>query len=239
MRIRIIRPVSSAAPNSAIEEQFRPYASPGTEVLAEKIRNGPSSVESRYDVAMAATGVVECALVAQSEGFDACIVNCFADPGLGAAREVVRIPVVGAGESAMLLAASLGATIGIITVASALRAVLLENARAIGLADKITSISAVDIPVRELGDRGRLLTQLKDQALTAVKKHGAHVLVLGCTGMTGTAASLHEAILEATGLDVPVVDPVGAAMALAEGLARMRIAHSALSYCRPPHKMAT
>ena len=57
-----------------------------------------------------------CAL-AERDGFDAVIIHCFIDPGLRAARERVRIPVVGPGEVTLRAGASLNRKIGMVTPA--------------------------------------------------------------------------------------------------------------------------
>ena len=54
------------------------------------IEKGPASVESQYDENLATLEIVK-----ESEGdgggVDACVVNCFADPGIRASREVVKM----------------------------------------------------------------------------------------------------------------------------------------------------
>ena len=51
----------------------------------------------------------------EHEGADAVIVDCVLDPSLPALREAVRIPVVGAGQSAFALAIILGDTFSIVS----------------------------------------------------------------------------------------------------------------------------
>ena len=53
--------------------------------------------------------------LAERDGFDAVIIHCFVDPGLRAARERVRIPIVGLGEVTLKAAASLNGKIGMVT----------------------------------------------------------------------------------------------------------------------------
>ncbi len=234
MKIRIIRPVTSNIDDGVIEEQFRSFASSETQISAKHINGCPKSIESRADVGMAIPGVMKAALIAESERFDACIINCFADPGVTAAREIVKIPVVGPGESSLLIGAMLGVTIGIITVTSELIPLIEESARAIGISSKIVSIRAVDIPVLELDDKSRLIESFIRESIDSIRE-GAHVIIAGCTGMVGLAREVKNSLM-ARGYDVPIVDPQGAAMVCAEGLVRLSTYHSSLSYSRPSYK---
>lgn len=63
---------------------------------------GPRAIRSGADTEEAAPHVVRAVVAAAAEGFDAVIVDCTDDPGVEAARAVVDIPVVGAGEASRL-----------------------------------------------------------------------------------------------------------------------------------------
>jgi len=60
--------------------------------------------------------VINDILKMQEEGYDGAIVGGHWDPGLYAAREAASIPVAGPGESAMLLAGTLGRSFAMLTV---------------------------------------------------------------------------------------------------------------------------
>lgn len=234
MKIRIIRPVTSDVDDRIIEEQFRKFVSPDVILSAVRLQGCPKSIESRVDVAVAAPRVVQAALAAEREGYDACVVNCFADPGVNAAREAVRIPVVGAGESSFAIALTLGSKIGVVTVVRELVPVVIEMARSLGIESNVVSVRAVDIPVLDLDDRPRLLKAFMEESLASIAE-GAHVIIAGCTGMVGLAKEAREMLRE-KGYDVPVVDPQGAAVLMAGNLVRLSLCHSKLSYSRPANK---
>lgn len=236
LRIRVIRPVTSDVEDSVIEDQFRVFASPGTSIAAVRLMGCPEAIESRLDVAMAAPHVIRAVVEAERDGFDACIVNCFADPGVAAAREVAKIPVVGPGESSFALAATLGVKIGVVTAVKELIPVIIESVRSIGMICKLAAVRAVDIPVLKLENRSQVLDAFLHEALEAIKREGAHVIVAGCTGMVGLSSEVRAMLLK-EGYDVPVIDPQGAAIAVAEGLVRLSSYHSRLTYSRPPHKI--
>jgi allantoin racemase len=72
---------------------------PGVELVYRCTGAGPKAVRSRDDAVAAAPHVVRAVVAAAAEAFDAVIVDCTADPGVHAARELVSIPVIGAGEA--------------------------------------------------------------------------------------------------------------------------------------------
>ncbi len=64
---------------------------------------------------------------------------------------------------------------------------------------------------------------------------GADYIIFGCTGMLGCADAVRDGMLR-DGLDVPVIDPVPAAVSVAAALVRSRLAHSKRAYPAPPKK---
>jgi len=202
------------------------------------LAQGPASVECRYDEAIATPDVLRQVKEAAQEGFDAVIVDCFGDVGVKAAREIAEIPVIGPGESSMLLAVALGQRFSVITVLRNLLPVVYETAEVLGLHRKLASVRYVDIPVLEVMDRERLKKALLREMLEALEKDGAQVLVLGCTGMSGVTSELSQRLRE-RGYDVPIVDPSGAALKFAEALVKMGLKQSKLTYMKPPEKERT
>lgn len=172
---------------------------------------------------------------AEAAGFDAVIVSCFGDVGVKPGREITNIPVVGPGETSMIFAASLGSRFSVITVLKNLVPFLHDNARILGVHEKLASVRYIDIPVLEIADKERLKKALFREMLEALEKDSAHVIVLGCTGMTGVAQDLY-AMLKEKGYDVPVIDPSAAALKFAEALVRLGVKQSKITYMAPPPK---
>jgi len=217
-------------------EQLLPVASPDTELSAVFLDKGPASIESTYESALAAIGVVAKIVEAEQEGVDAVVANCMDDPGVEAAREMVSIPVIGPVETSMHVAAMLGHRFSVIGVLEADERPFFDHATRVGLASRFASVRAVNIPVLELGDRERTLTALVEQSVRAVKEDGAHVLIFGCTGMTGMAGDVEEGLRRQGITDVPVIDPAILAFKMAEALAGMGLSHSKRTYPTPPKK---
>ncbi|MFP4263960.1 MAG: aspartate/glutamate racemase family protein, partial [Halomonas sp.] len=95
MRLRLINPNTTVGMTTTIGEAARRVAATGTEIVATQPEHGPVSIESHFDEAISAVGVLEQVLTGEREGADAYIIACFGDPGLLAARELTRAPVIG------------------------------------------------------------------------------------------------------------------------------------------------
>ena len=104
MRIKIINPNTTWSMTEKIGACARTVASAGTEIVAVSPAMGPVSIESHYDEALAVPGLLQEIAAGEREGIDGYVIACFGDPGLKAARELARGPVVGIAEAAMHLA---------------------------------------------------------------------------------------------------------------------------------------
>ena len=202
-----------------------------TKVDNIEIEKGPSSIECRYDEILAIPYIVKRVKEAEEEGIDACVVDCFGDPGVRASREVVKIPVLGPCESSLLVASSMCDKFSVITVLRSVAGLIEENARIYGVSDKLASVRAVEIPVLELHKDGESTAKaLFNEGEKALSEDNAEVIILGCTGMTGMAKKLSDE------LKVQVIDPLPTAVKFAETLVSLGLSHSKLTFPNPPEK---
>ncbi len=198
---------------------------------------GPSSIESEFDEALAVPGSIRIAIEAENAGADAIIIDCMGDPGIHACREAVRIPVLGAGQTSMHLANMLGHRFSFITVLDRIRPIIEKIIGSYGLKDKYASFQSIDIPVLELShDLESLNTALSEKAIASIEQDGADAIVLGCTGFLGCAEAIRVNLLKA-GYDAPVIDPIPAAVHMAEALVKCGLTHSKVSYPAPSSKI--
>jgi allantoin racemase len=210
---------------------------PEVSVTCSRIEHGPASIECELDEALAVPGTIAEVKAAAEAGADAVVINCMGDPGLAAARELTSVPVLGTAQTSMHLAAMLGHRFTILTVLDQLIHVDEAKAAGYGLAGRLASVRSVGIPVLGLGDEtSHLIAALTEQGLRAVHDDGAHVLILGCTGMLGLAAELAAALAEQGLPDVPVIDPLPTTLQVAVVLARSGLSHSKRTYPHPPAK---
>lgn len=235
MHIRVILPVIGDTLAGHVRSESESWAAPDTKIDVVSLERGTASIESEYDEALAAPGILQRIHEAAADGVDGVFITCFGDPGVHASREIIDAPVVGGFEPAMLTAMSLGEKIGIITVLPNVLPMLHSLARRYTIERRIGTIRVVDLPVLGLEDHDVLVDRLFEQASDAVRTGEADVIVLGCTGMLGVVAELRNRLV-AAGLDVPVVDPTGAAIAWLETSVRLGVSPSRTTYMPPPAK---
>jgi allantoin racemase len=236
MRIRVVIPSITEEFEALGLEQYSPGARPGTEISVTLLDTGPASIESRYDEAVAVPGIVRKVVEAEKDGVDAVIIDCMADPGVVAAREMVSIPVIGPAETAMHVASMLAHRFSVVTVLDRAVPMFHQHAYRMGLKERLASVRAVNIPVLELGDTDRVVKALVEQSSMAVQEDGAHLIVFGCTGMIGLADQVEKGLAEEGITDVPVIDPGVLALKVGEALVDIGLSHSKRTYPQPPKK---
>ena len=235
MHVRVILPIIGQQLVELVETEVGAWAGQSTTVDVVPLAWGPASIECEYDEALAAPGILERVMEANSDGADAIFISCGADPAVQAAREISSIPVVGGFEPAMLTALTLGETVAILQVLPNVVPMLRALARRYALDERLGPIRVIDLPVLGLDDDETLVDRLFEQAKAVVDEGAADVLVLGCTGMLGVAATLQER-LAAAGAAVPVVDPTAAAVTWLESAVRLGLHPSRTTYLTPPPK---
>jgi len=221
MRIKIINPNTTSSMTEKIGACARSVARRGTEIIAVSPSMGPASIESHYDEALAVPGLLQEIAAGERDGIDGYVIACFGDPGLKAARELARGPVVGIAEAAMHLASLVGSSFSVVTTLGRTVGQAWHLAEAYGMKRFCANVRACEIPVLELEAPGsRARDRIIDECRRALDEDGSGVIVLGCAGM----ADLCEHIGQVLG--VPVVDGVAAGTQLIESLVSLRLATS-------------
>lgn len=206
-------------------------AGPTWAIEAWDVQGGPLSIESAYEEYLSIPGSVERLVEAERAGFDGAILGCFGDPGIDAIREMVAMPVIGPGEAAMLLAATLGHRFSIVTVLPSVIPLLERLAWQVGVDRKLASVRAVDIPVLEIAkDPGRTFSRMVREAEAARDQERADAIVMGC--MTMAFQGAQDEMSERLG--IPVVNPVHAATKMMQMLCELGLRHSRRAYPVPP-----
>ncbi len=212
------------------ERLMNDWAFEGTEVSVIDVPTGPASIESAYEEMLAIPPTLDLIMDCEAQGFDAAIIGCFGDPGIEAARELVSMPVVGPCESAMLLAAGLGHSFGVLTIFDNLVAGQEMLAVQAGVRAKLTSVRPTNIPVLELmNDPDVTKARLIEVARACVEEDRADALLFGC--MTMSFLDMGDEI--GAELGVPVVNAGRAAVKHAEMLVSMGLAHSKKAWPTP------
>ena len=209
-------------------EYLERYTFPGTNIEVWEAEHGPTSLESAWEEVRAVPEIVRAVRRLAREGADAVIIGSFDDPGLAAARELVRIPVIGPAQASCHLAVQLGDNFGVLTVVDEVIPLLRRLIRAYGLHPMLCDIRSVHVPVLELRRQpDAVLENLTREGRTLIEA-GADTIVIGgmTLGFLGIAGELEKR------LEVPVIDPVLTSLKMAEALVGLSAVHSVRAY--PP-----
>src|SRR6185312_13172181 len=99
MRILLANPNTTVAITERIAAVARAAAGPGTDIVAVTGAVGVPYIATRAEAAVAGRTTLEL-MAEHAPGCDAAIVAAFGDPGVGGARELLDIPVIGLAEAA-------------------------------------------------------------------------------------------------------------------------------------------
>lgn len=200
------------------------------QLVVINIPHGPDSMESAYDEAIAAPYILQQVVSAETEGCDAVVIDCAADPALRAAREISELPVVSAGEASYHAAMMVAGKFSVITVLPTTANEISDHLKMYGFSSRVASVRSANVPVLALEDEQEAEEHLYAAARKAIDEDGAQAIVLGCTGMMAMRDSLEKR------LGVPVIEPYLAAIQFAASLVRMKLRQSRLSYIKGGQK---
>lgn len=222
MHIHLINPNTTAGMTATIRDAGVAIAAPGTRVTASQPSSGPVSIEGHFDEAISAVGVTEEIMRLDRESPpDAYVIACFGDPGLLAAREITRAPVIGIAEAAFHMATLISTRFSVVTTLGRTVIIAEHLLDQYGFSHHCRRVRAAEIPVLDLeDDSDRALERIIEEGRRARDEDRIGAIVLGCGGM----ANLTETISREVGL--PVVEGVTAAVKLAEALVGLGLATS-------------
>lgn len=231
MRILLINPNTTEALTERLAAAAKGVKGSGTELVCVTAPVGVPYISTRSEALIGGLQVLEIMAERHYE-FDAAIVAAFGDPGLGAARELYDLPMVGLAEAGMLTACMLGGRFAIVTFAQALGPWYRECVAWHGLEGRCAGVHMLDETFQSIegvqDEKEDLLVELADRA---VATGDTDVIVLAGAPLAGLAAKVRDRIA------VPVVDCAEAAIKQAESLAALRPrAPVAGSFRRPAGK---
>lgn len=231
MKLYVLLPIlHNDALENVTRQEIASAVSPGTEFTVDSLEMGPASIETYMDEEIAAPWIIEKAIKADKDGYDAIIIDCMGDPAIHSVREAVKKPVVGPLMATTSIACNLGERFSIVTVLEESFPLFRRKIREYGLEHRLASIRCIDVPVLELESRkDEVRDQLVEESIQAVNE-GADSIILGCTGMIGIAKSMQQH------LNVPVIDPGVAQVKYAEMLVSLGLSHSPTVYPSPRAK---
>lgn len=221
MRIKVINPNTTLSMTRTIGVAASAAVSPGVGVVAVSPGHGPVSIECHYDEAMACVGLLDEVRKGEAEGVDAYVIACFGDPGLDAAREIARGPVLGIAEAAMRAASFLATGFSVVTTLQRTVVIAEHLVDKYGMRHHCRRVRACEIAVLELeSPQSDAYRTILAECRRALAEDDSSAIVLGCAGMADLCQRLSDE------LGVPVIDGVTVATSMAEALVRARLATS-------------
>lgn len=206
------RETGGSQPPAGIAELARSPFQP--ELIETRLQVFPDTPAHRDT---AAIGYLDAGYRAQAQGYAAAFINTVGDYGLKRMRRSLSIPVVGAGQAGMYLAASLADKFAIVTIwPRALEFIYRGLLGDYGLADKCVGIQfgSEDAALATLAESDNFVEQMRRGEVDmlenllrhcqAAQRAGAGAILLGCTCMSPIAPILAQAS------PLPVVDPMTA-----------------------------
>lgn len=228
MKLMIINPDWGMSAKRMQEElaQLSAFVSRDTILHMECLQKTRVSLDSPADAAFAGPEIVEMAMRAEKNGYDAVVLYCFSDPALEACRQAVSIPVVGAGQTACLMIPQAGYQGCVLTAdagripekLAALSRTGLDEGRVLGFEGVL--VEGLDV----VRDRELVLDRLTEAGRSVLGRTGGQVLVLGCLIFLGMGLELEQR------LQVPVLDAAALSVGMAELLVRQKIRSSRRAY---------
>lgn len=230
-QILMINPNVTEAITDVMAVEARRVAGPATTIHAVTAEFGTLYIENRVEAAIAGHAVVD-SLAKNGAGMDAAIVSAFGDPGLGAAKELMDIPVIGISEAAFLTARLLGRRYAIVCLTERLGVWYRECAEHHGLADQLASVRPLKVGPQDITRaKEEVAEKLLAEVELAVAEDGAEVVIMGGGPIAGLAKDLADHI------PVPVLDGVTCAIRLAEAMIDLAPRPPIKgSFARPPAK---
>ena len=234
MKLLVINPNTSDSVTEKVAAVAEQVAAESTEIEFVTARYGVPYIATRAEALIGGRVVLEI-LAEREPEFDAAVIAAFGDPGLGAAREMMSIPVVGLAEASLLMACPLGRTFSVVSFSTRLEPWYRECIEWNGLAGRLASIRMLDAKVSNVGDvQSQNANLLIELAGRAVQEDGAEVVILAGAPLAGLASRVRSRIA------VPVVEGVAASVKMAEGLVALHPRKAvAGSFRQPVPKPAT
>jgi allantoin racemase len=213
MRIKVINPNTTASMTSKIGAAARAAAAAGTEIIAVNPDKGPVSIEGHYDEAVSVIGLLEEVRAGEAAGVDGYVIACFGDPGLLAAREIARGPVLGIAEAAMHAASMVATGFSVVTTLERTRIIAEHLVAAYGMTRFCRRVRATELAVLDLESETSAARRIiAAECRRALAEDGSGAIVLGCAGMADLTRALSQQ------LGAPVIDGVAVAVKFVEAL---------------------
>ncbi len=237
--------------HDATMDYARAIVNAETSVTLGWMKKSAFMIRSNYLGLIQNAQVISDILDAERDGYDVAMIGPNWDPGLRAAREAATIPIAGPGESAMMVARTLGSKFAYLTV-KGYGHFVSHQLQANGMAGHAIAHRPVRefLPLESLYETVvKCVEGRSDQFLVALEQagkeciaDGADVIIAG--GQFFGPALLKAKFVEIPNTGVPVVDSTASGLKFAELLAGLRRTtgleksqHETSPYRTPPREI--
>lgn len=217
-RLLVVNGNTTSDLTRSLAAQARTFFDGAAHIHAVTAVFGPAYIASRVEAAVAAHAVLQTVEqeVARAETpFDACLLACFGEPGIGAVRECLNVPVVGMAEASIMAAMQRGDRYAIVTVGQRWPGMLREQIRQLGLEARCAAIIALPGNALDYVSRSPESAAQVSLALDAAVAQGADVVIVAGAALAGYLPVLPRRPL------VPIIDSYRAALAQMLALASL------------------
>ena len=211
-----------------LQEHFRKVARPDTEVVmhgmhAKTYRTNYPGTDIRHNYMQYLHGqqFVLGGIAAEEAGFDAYAIMSIPEPALRETRSIIDIPVVGYGESSMLVARMLGERMGALIFIEGMTPIIEENAKRVGLESKFAGARFVGFTFNDVLQAYEEPASLLERFHTAARAmiaEGVDVIIPGEAPLC--ALLMKHGVTRVD--EVPIVDALGATLKMAEAMVDLR-----------------
>ncbi|MEK9944842.1 MAG: aspartate/glutamate racemase family protein [Alphaproteobacteria bacterium] len=191
-----------------------------------------------YERGLSIMAYLDSAIEAQKAGFGAVFINTMGDYGIDEMRSALRIPVVGAGEAALTMSATVGRKFSVVKIwPPRMNFITEERLRSTGADarcasirnvlrdDEVVSTTTAVGAIETMNDHNEDFTQrVHDAVRLAVEEDSADSVVLGCTCMAVIGPEIADRA------PVPVIEPMRAGYVATEAMLRLNLTQSRVAY---------
>lgn len=201
---------------ASLNKHFRKVARPGTEISLHGTRVfGGRTRLYQYDVYLHTSQIIERAIQAEREGYDAFVQIGMQDYGFYEIREAVGIPVIFPIENALRVASMIAPKIAFLTMGHIMLLRLNEKAKAYGFQDRLTSGGSVELTPSDLAaafKKPEPVISLLEAEAKNIAEQGANILITA--GNPIAVLLIEQGIKELGG--IRVLDSQGILVKMAE-----------------------
>ncbi len=168
----------------ALERHAKKLAREDSTITFSGVKIMTPALEKHYYFQLLNTPqIVENAIIAEREGYDAFAGNCLLDPGLHEIREILHIPSIFIGEASLLFACMLGGKFSLISHNPNYLEMMNKKVLLYGLEKRAAPPQTFKITLTELAQSFKNPDKVAEEFTKAAKRaveNGAEVLVPGC-----------------------------------------------------------